>query len=117
MARANTRGSIARHAQGAAQANDVGLEYVLVSKVDLQFKARLTLIAIYPLVGRIEQLRQVSTACLSVDTAADHRILDSHGIPGVSNSAEAAIWMLDFGLSAAANGVARMYLHEGIGFE
>lgn len=44
-------------------------------------------------------------------------VLVSHGIPGVSNSAEAAIWMLDFGLSAAANGVARMYLHEGIGFE
>ena len=33
MSRANTRASIARHAQGANQANQVGLEYVLVSSL------------------------------------------------------------------------------------
>jgi hypothetical protein len=65
MARANTRGSIARHAQGAAQANEVGLEYVLVSTVDFRLDVGLTLVLICRLSGRIEQLRQVSTTCLS----------------------------------------------------
>jgi hypothetical protein len=40
----------------------------------------------------------------------------SHGVPGISDSAEAAIWLLDFGLNAAANGIARMFMHEGVGF-
>lgn len=40
----------------------------------------------------------------------------SHGVPGISDSAEAAIWFLDFALDAAANGVARLFLHEGVGY-
>lgn len=63
MARANTRGSIARHAQAANQANEVGLEYVLVSKVDLQLEARSDSRSDVSSAGRIQQLRQVSTDC------------------------------------------------------
>lgn len=120
MNRANTRGSIARHAQSANQANQVGLEYVLVSSSWFELCCRSHL-SYLRFKGRIKQLREVSTTgfCLFTQSivVADVTLLDSHGVPGVSNSAEAAIWMLDFGLSAAANGVARMYLHEGIGFE
>ncbi|KAJ9127524.1 hypothetical protein QFC24_000933 [Naganishia onofrii] len=76
MARANTRGSIARHAQAASQSNDAGLEYVL----------------------------------------GESNSYANHGVPGISDSAEAAIWLLDFGLNAAANGIARMFMHEGVGF-
>ncbi|KAL5500869.1 hypothetical protein ACEPAH_9256 [Sanghuangporus vaninii] len=40
----------------------------------------------------------------------------SHGAPGVSNAAGAAIWLVDYTLLAASMGVKRMHFHEGIGF-
>jgi hypothetical protein len=35
---------------------------------------------------------------------------------GVSNTAGAAIWALDYALQAATHGIHRVYFHEGIGF-
>ncbi|EJD00646.1 uncharacterized protein FOMMEDRAFT_22402 [Fomitiporia mediterranea MF3/22] len=40
----------------------------------------------------------------------------SHGAPGVSNAAGAAIWLTDYTLLAASLGVKRMHFHEGVGF-
>ncbi|KAJ9094739.1 hypothetical protein QFC21_005897 [Naganishia friedmannii] len=40
----------------------------------------------------------------------------SHGAPGVSNTAEAAIWMVDNALQAASIGVQQMYFHHGVGY-
>jgi hypothetical protein len=40
-----------------------------------------------------------------------------HGAPGVSNTAGAALWALDYVLFAASIGVTRVHFHHGIGFK
>ncbi|KAJ3510881.1 hypothetical protein NLJ89_g4418 [Agrocybe chaxingu] len=40
-----------------------------------------------------------------------------HGAPGVSNTAGAALWTLDYLLFATQIGISRVFFHEGIGFK
>lgn len=40
-----------------------------------------------------------------------------HGTPGVSNTAGAALWTLDYSFFAASIGVSRLFFHEGIGYK
>ncbi|KAJ7284845.1 glycoside hydrolase family 79 protein [Mycena rebaudengoi] len=40
-----------------------------------------------------------------------------HGTPGVSNTAGAALWTLDYGLFAAQLGISKLFFHEGIGYK
>jgi hypothetical protein len=40
-----------------------------------------------------------------------------HGAPGVSNTAGAALWGLDYALFAAQLGITRLYFHQGIGYK
>lgn len=40
-----------------------------------------------------------------------------HGAPGVSNSAGAALWALDYILYASQIGISRVHFHEGIGYK
>ncbi|PPQ64596.1 hypothetical protein CVT26_001994 [Gymnopilus dilepis] len=40
-----------------------------------------------------------------------------HGAPGVSNTAGAAIWALDYLLYASQLGISRIFFHQGIGFK
>lgn len=40
-----------------------------------------------------------------------------HGAPGVSNTAGAALWALDYGLFASQIGISRLHFHEGIGYK
>ncbi|KAH9936780.1 glycoside hydrolase family 79 protein [Epithele typhae] len=40
-----------------------------------------------------------------------------HGAPGVSNTAGAALWTIDYTLQAATLGIAELFFHEGIGFK
>ncbi|KAF9565353.1 glycoside hydrolase family 79 protein [Agrocybe pediades] len=40
-----------------------------------------------------------------------------HGAPGVSNTAGAALWTLDYLLFATQIGISRIFFHEGIGFK
>ncbi|KAJ7216001.1 glycoside hydrolase family 79 protein [Mycena pura] len=40
-----------------------------------------------------------------------------HGAPGVSNTAGAALWTLDYALYASQIGATQVYFHEGIGFK
>lgn len=40
-----------------------------------------------------------------------------HGAPGVSNTAGAALWALDYTLTASQLGIERLYFHEGIGYK
>ncbi|KAF8588175.1 glycoside hydrolase family 79 protein [Ramaria rubella] len=40
-----------------------------------------------------------------------------HGAPGVSNTAGAALWVIDYTLQAATLGMVETYFHEGIGFK
>ncbi|KDR73347.1 hypothetical protein GALMADRAFT_72693 [Galerina marginata CBS 339.88] len=40
-----------------------------------------------------------------------------HGAPGVSDTAGAAIWMLDYALFGSQIGIARMYFHAGVGYK
>lgn len=37
-----------------------------------------------------------------------------HGAPGVSNTAGAALWGIDYTLQAATNGIVETYFHEGV---
>ncbi|KAF7967476.1 hypothetical protein HWV62_34077 [Athelia sp. TMB] len=40
-----------------------------------------------------------------------------HGAPGVSNTAGAALWALDYSLYAPQIGISRLFFHEGIGYK
>ncbi|KAM5531319.1 hypothetical protein V8D89_015034 [Ganoderma adspersum] len=40
-----------------------------------------------------------------------------HGAPGVSNTAGAALWTIDFTLQAATLGIKELFFHEGIGYK
>lgn len=40
-----------------------------------------------------------------------------HGAPGVSNTAGAAIWTLDYSLYASQIGISRLFFHEGVGYK
>lgn len=40
-----------------------------------------------------------------------------HGTPGVSNTAGAALWALDYTLYASQIGVTRVHFHDGIGYK
>lgn len=39
-----------------------------------------------------------------------------HGMPGVSNSAAAALWVIDYALQAATLGVDTLHFHAGVGY-
>ncbi|KIP06086.1 glycoside hydrolase family 79 protein [Phlebiopsis gigantea 11061_1 CR5-6] len=40
-----------------------------------------------------------------------------HGAPGVSNTAGAALWVVDYTLFAASIGIGELHFHEGVGFK
>ncbi|KAJ8495443.1 hypothetical protein ONZ51_g1729 [Trametes cubensis] len=40
-----------------------------------------------------------------------------HGAPGVSNTAGAALWAIDYTLQAATLGIKETYFHEGVGYK
>jgi hypothetical protein len=40
-----------------------------------------------------------------------------HGAPGVSNTAAATLWALDYAFYAAQLGMTRLYFHQGIGYK
>ncbi|CAL1706862.1 unnamed protein product [Somion occarium] len=40
-----------------------------------------------------------------------------HGAPGVSNTAGAALWVIDYALQAATLGIEETFFHEGIGYK
>ncbi|KAF8309020.1 glycoside hydrolase family 79 protein [Clavulina sp. PMI_390] len=40
-----------------------------------------------------------------------------HGAPGVSDTAGAAIWTLDYALQAASTGIRKVFFHDGVGFK
>ncbi|KAG2360200.1 glycoside hydrolase family 79 protein [Suillus spraguei] len=43
--------------------------------------------------------------------------MSCHGAPNVSNTAGAALWLLDYALYATQVGVSRLHFHEGIGYK
>ncbi|KAF8428843.1 glycoside hydrolase family 79 protein [Boletus edulis BED1] len=43
--------------------------------------------------------------------------LSCHGAPGVSNTAGAALWALDYSLFATQVGISRLHFHEGVGYK
>uniref|UniRef100_A0A0D2XRG6 Beta-glucuronidase C-terminal domain-containing protein n=1 Tax=Fusarium oxysporum (strain Fo5176) TaxID=660025 RepID=A0A0D2XRG6_FUSOF len=48
--------------------------------------------------------------------AAETNSYANHGIPGLSNTVEGALWMVDWILLGASIGVERLYMHHGVGF-
>ncbi|KAG0708092.1 glycoside hydrolase family 79 protein [Suillus ampliporus] len=43
--------------------------------------------------------------------------MSCHGAPNVSNTAGAALWLLDYSLYATQVGISRIHFHEGIGYK
>ncbi|EGN99003.1 glycoside hydrolase family 79 protein [Serpula lacrymans var. lacrymans S7.3] len=43
--------------------------------------------------------------------------MSCHGAPGVSNTAGAALWVLDYSFFASQVGISRLHFHEGIGYK
>ena len=39
-----------------------------------------------------------------------------HGVPGISNAAESALWSIDYMLYGASLGISRFHFHEGVGY-
>lgn len=39
-----------------------------------------------------------------------------HGMPGVSNSAAASLWVIDYALQAATLGIDTLHFHSGVGY-
>ncbi|KAK7692975.1 hypothetical protein QCA50_004616 [Cerrena zonata] len=40
-----------------------------------------------------------------------------HGAPGISNTAGAALWVIDYSLQAATLGIDELFFHEGVGYK
>ena len=40
-----------------------------------------------------------------------------HGAPGVSNTAGAALWVVDYTLQASTQDISQVLFHEGIGYK
>ncbi|KAH7928288.1 glycoside hydrolase family 79 protein [Leucogyrophana mollusca] len=43
--------------------------------------------------------------------------MSCHGAPDVSNTAGAALWLLDYSLFASQVGISRLHFHEGVGYK
>ncbi|KAF8313087.1 hypothetical protein DL93DRAFT_2059507 [Clavulina sp. PMI_390] len=43
--------------------------------------------------------------------------ISCHGYAGVSNTAAAALWAIDYTLQAVVHGITKLYFHEGIGYK
>ena len=48
--------------------------------------------------------------------ASETNSIACHGAPGVSNTAGAALWAIDYALYASTIGISELYFHEGIGY-
>lgn len=50
-------------------------------------------------------------------TCRETNSIACHGAPGVSNTAGAALWVVDYALQAATLGISEAYFHEGVGYK
>ena len=50
-------------------------------------------------------------------TSRETNSIACHGAPGVSNTAGAALWAIDYTLHAATLGIAEAFFHEGVGYK
>lgn len=110
MAKGTVRGVLSQRMVDIGIAKRSGLKFIVVSLI-APFGDRYGSRA--ELSGRDQLLRQVS--CKS-DCNRNLLINDSHGAPGLSNTAEAAIWAVDYMLQAASLGVSRVHFHNGLGY-
>ncbi|KAJ4118628.1 hypothetical protein NW765_017515 [Fusarium oxysporum] len=62
--------------------------------------------------GGIKPVRQSGLSYVLAETNS----YANHGIPGLSNTVEGALWMVDWMLLGASIGVERLYMHHGVGF-
>lgn len=51
-----------------------------------------------------------------ITTPSETSTVACHGEPGLSNTAGAALWTIDYALQAATLGIKELFFHEGIGF-
>lgn len=98
MGRSGVRSNTTKHALYASQAERAGLEYVIVRRDS----------------GRRSQ-RVADKVSFSL-TQGETNSFSLHGVPGVSDSAEAAIWLADYALQAATLNVKEVDFHGGVGF-
>lgn len=64
--------------------------------------------------------RPIQQICFPNSLDLHHRETNSiacHGAPGVSNTAGAALWVIDYTLFASTIGISELYFHEGVGYK
>ena len=95
MSKAYVRGNLTKFEADIAATHAQGLPYIL-GCADLPF-----LLCICGADARDRETNSI--AC--------------HGAPGVSNTAGAALWTIDYTLQAATLGIEELFFHEGIGYK
>lgn len=97
MTKATIRSNLTSFSPDIAAVRAQGLDYVLGS--DLSFPSTLYLLLNF------------------INFYSETNSYSCHGAPGVSNTAGAALWTLDYTLFASQIGVSRVHFHEGIGYK
>lgn len=65
----------------------------------------------------IRQPVQTERTELTICKYRETNSIACHGAPGVSNTAGAALWVIDYTLQAATLGITEAYFHEGVGYK
>jgi hypothetical protein len=117
MNKAYVRGNLTTRLADVQVTRKYGLDYVLVSQH--LYKAVGYTAYVHrgsptptPSKFHLSHLHHGETPCTSHVISGDH----SHGAPGASNAAEAAIWGVDYMLYSASIGISRVHFHNGRGF-
>lgn len=67
--------------------------------------------------GFVSHPSEDSIICKLIPNFSETGSIACHGAPGVSNTAGAALWVIDYTLQAATLGMKEVYFHEGVGFK
>lgn len=66
---------------------------------------------LFPDTGHVSRHRMLTVLYRETNSIA------CHGAPGVSNTAGAALWTIDYTLQAATLGIKELFFHEGVGYK
>lgn len=84
-----------------------------ISQPSAQTSRRLTAVVSHTCLGTLLVL---DTGGMLITVCSETNSVACQGAPGVSNTAGAALWTIDYALQAATLGIKELFFHEGIGF-
>jgi len=101
MNKAHVRGNLSHYETDIAATNKAGLTYILVSYKQIR-RQKTSIICKFTIVFEIK---------------GETNSYSCHGAPGLSNTAGAAVWGVDYTLQAAKLNIKRCHFHNGIGYK